>query len=187
MLRFSRVLGVSSSPFLLNAIIKHNIDHYRTVDQQFVEKFEQSIFVDDVTFGAKDEEDTFQLYKKAKGWLAEGAFNLRKFHTNSPKLQQWIDTEEVKNTVPVAGKQNTTVEDLSYVKSTLGGCKVDSSGVKVLGVQWDSIPDQLSFDIRHISNAEDKVQPTKRNIVSIVSRAYDPLGVLTPFTILFKI
>eukprot|EP00731_Ephydatia_muelleri_P009508 Em0005g94a len=187
-LRFSRVVfGVSSSPFLLNATIKHHMDHYRTVDQQFVDKFERSIYVDDLTFSAKDEEDMFQLYKKAKGWLAEGAFNLRKFHTNSPKLQQWIDTEEVKSTVPVSGKLNTTVEDLSYVKSMFGGCQVDSSGVKVLGVQWDSVLDQLSFDIHHIGNAADKVQPTKRNIVGIVSRIYDPLGVLTPFTILFKI
>eukprot|EP00731_Ephydatia_muelleri_P009492 Em0005g78a len=187
-LRFSRVVfGVSSSPFLLNATIKHHMDHYRTVDQQFVDKFERSIYVDDLTFSAKDEEGMFQLYKKAKGWLAEGAFNLRKFHTNSPKLQQWIDTEEVKSTVPVSGKLNTTVEDLSYVKSMFGGCQVDSSGVKVLGVQWDSVLDQLSFDIHHIGNAADKVQPTKRNIVGIVSRIYDPLGVLTPFTILFKI
>ena len=187
-LRFSRVVfGVSSSPFLLNATIKHHMDHYRTVDQQFVDKFERSIYVDDLTFSAKDEEDMFQLYKKAKDWLAEGAFNLRKFHTNSPKLQQWIDTEEVKSTVPVSGKLNTTVEDLSYVKSMFGGCQIDSSGVKVLGVQWDSVLDQLSFDIHHIGNAADKVQPTKCNIVGIVSRIYDPLGVLTPFTILFKI
>ena len=51
---------------------------------------------------------------------------------------------------------------------TLGGCQVDSSGVKVVGVQWDSIPDQLSFDIRHISNAVDEVQqPT--STTSLVS------------------
>ena len=68
-----------------------------------------------------------------------------------------------------------------------GGCQVDSSGVKVLGVQWDSVLEQLSFDIHHIGNAADKVQPTKRNIVGIVSRIYDPLGVLIPFNILFKI
>ena len=54
-LRFSRVVfGVSSSPFLLNATIKHHMDHYRTVDQQFVDKLERSIYVDDLTFSAKD-------------------------------------------------------------------------------------------------------------------------------------
>ena len=61
-LHFSRVVfGVSSSPFLLYATIKHHMDHYRTVDQQFFEKFERSIYVDNLTFSAEDEEDMFQL------------------------------------------------------------------------------------------------------------------------------
>ncbi|KAL5496655.1 hypothetical protein EMCRGX_G012988 [Ephydatia muelleri] len=48
-LRFTRVVfGVSSSPFLLNATIKHHIQSYLTRDPQFVTKFEQSIYVDDV-------------------------------------------------------------------------------------------------------------------------------------------
>ena len=73
-LRFARVMfGVSSSPFLLNSTIKHHMNGYKEVDQQFVEKLEQSIYVDDVTFGACNEHETFQLYKKAKCWLAEGA------------------------------------------------------------------------------------------------------------------
>ncbi|KAL5474082.1 hypothetical protein EMCRGX_G028656 [Ephydatia muelleri] len=61
-LRFARVVfGVSSSPFLLNATIKHHMNRYKEVDQQFVEKFERSIYVDDVTFGACNEQETFQL------------------------------------------------------------------------------------------------------------------------------
>ena len=66
-LRFARVVfGVSSSPFLLNATIKHHMNRYMEVDQQFVEKFERSIYVDDVTSKACNEHETFQLYKKAK-------------------------------------------------------------------------------------------------------------------------
>lgn len=31
------------------------------------------------------------------------------------------------------------------------------------------------------------IEPTKRNVISVASRFYDPLGVLSPFTVRFKI
>eukprot|EP00731_Ephydatia_muelleri_P027563 Em0019g436a len=116
-LRFARVVfGVSSSPFLLNATIKHHMNRYKEVDQQFVEKFERSIYVDDVTFGACNEQETFQLYKKAKCCLLEGAFNLRKFRTNCPVLQRRIDMQECQGADVVPSDQkNTAADDESYM------------------------------------------------------------------------
>ena len=56
-MRFIRVVfGVSSSPFLLNATIHHHMKQYGSMDAPFVQKFTRSIYVDDVTFGADDEE-----------------------------------------------------------------------------------------------------------------------------------
>ena len=52
-LRFTRVVfGVSSSPFLLNATIIHHVERYRDVYPQFVKILTQSIYVNDVTYGA---------------------------------------------------------------------------------------------------------------------------------------
>ena len=87
-LRFTRVvIGVSSSPFLLNATIRYHMEGYKNRDPQFIEKFQRSIYVDDLTFGGDNDEEVFGLYKRAKSWLAEGAFNLRKCVINSPQLQ----------------------------------------------------------------------------------------------------
>ena len=187
-LRFARVVfGVSSSPFLLNATIKHHMNGYREVDEQFVEKFERSIYVDDVTFGACNEDEAFQLYKKAKCYLAKGAFNLRKFRTNCSELQRLIDVQECQGAdIPPSDQKKTTADDASYVRNTLGDYRVNSSAEKVLGVLWDCTSDQLSFDIHHIYEAAKGVEPTKRIIIGVVSRFYDPLGVLSPFTVLFK-
>ena len=46
---------------------------------------------------------------------------------------------------------------------------------------------ELCFDTGHACDAAGKIEPTKRNIISVASRFYDPLGVLSPFTVRFKI
>ena len=53
-LRFARVVfGVSSSPFLLNATVKHHIERYEEEDPGFVETFLRSIYVDDLSTGGR--------------------------------------------------------------------------------------------------------------------------------------
>ena len=62
--------GLSSSPFLLNATIKHHIKQYEECDPDFTRKFLESIYnykyVDDLTSGDSDEDSTFELYVKSK-------------------------------------------------------------------------------------------------------------------------
>ena len=66
------MFGVSSSPFLLNATIRHHIERYKDIDSQFVEKFVPSIYVDDVTYGSGDVERVINstLVSRAD-WLRE--------------------------------------------------------------------------------------------------------------------
>ena len=93
--RFTRVVfGISASPFLLNATIKHHIEKYTEKNPQFVNLLICSIYVDDITYGASDKEAAFELYSKSKKVLAEGGFNLRKFTSNSQSLQGHIEASE---------------------------------------------------------------------------------------------
>ena len=50
------VFGVSSSPFLLNATIKRHVEKFTSSNPELVEELLQSIYVDDVVFGADDED-----------------------------------------------------------------------------------------------------------------------------------
>jgi len=68
-------LGVSSSPFLLNATIKHHLERYKEICPDFFQAFLRTVYVDDVSFDA-DDENTYELYLKSKHILAEGGFNL---------------------------------------------------------------------------------------------------------------
>lgn len=86
-LRFIRVVfGVCSSPFLLNATLKHHIERYKNEDPEFVDQFLHSIYVDDLSSGATDNNAAYEPYLKGKLRLAGGGFNLRKVKSNSSKL-----------------------------------------------------------------------------------------------------
>ena len=58
---------------------------------------------------------------------------------------------------------------------------------KVLGIEWDDINDKLIFNVNEIFKDAINIQPTKRNILSIISTIYDPVGYLQPITIPLKI
>ena len=76
-LRFARVVfGVSSSPFLLNATIRHHIEKYSSLHPEIVRVLKQSIYVDDVVSGGDSEDEAFTLYKTSKEILSQASLNL---------------------------------------------------------------------------------------------------------------
>ena len=165
--RFTRVVfGVSSSPFLLNATVKYHLEGFRRTNKTVVEKLLKSTYVDDIITGADNVDEAFELYTQAKEIFRKGGFNLRKFLSNCRPLQMQIDAAEQ---LPEAAE---SVEN--------------RAPVKVLGVSWDSDDDTLAFNLSELSDTAMGLHPTKRNVVSLIGRFYDPLGYLSPVTIRFK-
>ena len=187
-LRFRRVVfGVSSSPFLLNATLQHHLDLYAASHPEVVERLLESLYVDDVVSGAQDEDQAETFYLKSKQILREGGFNLRKFVTNSKSLQQRIDDCEGVTTHEIPPHTVSHLEE-SYTKSMLGTTQPNQPGEqKVLGVRWDVAKDQFCFGFTDIAHCAAESEPTKRNLISIVGRFYDPIGFLAPIVIKFKI
>ena len=54
-------------------------------------------------------------------------------------------------------------------------------------MRWNPADDTLVFDIHHICKLATEMEPTKRKIVGIASRFYDPLRILSPITVRFKL
>ena len=185
-MRFARVvLGVSASPFLLNATINHHLERYRDRYSKLVDTLLHSMYVDDVTCGANSEDAAYQLYDISTKLFAEGGFNLRKFVTNSASLQQRISTNNQNPSCPKPASSSVVEENTTYT-STLFNNEMPNRQ-KISGVSWDPGSDTLEFDIRTIANSLQVLHPTKRNIVSFASRFYDPLGYLSPVIITLKI
>ena len=85
------MFGVLSSPFLLNATIRHHLKKYTSKLPETVKRISRSIYVDDIAYSADTEDLAYELYLESKSLLKEGGFNMRKFVTNSIDLQRKIE------------------------------------------------------------------------------------------------
>ena len=78
-----------------------------------------------------------------------------------------------------------TCDDESDTKNTLGDKFEAPEFVKVLGVKWKPLDDQLVCDLSSLLHDIIATKPTKRNVIGLSARIYDPLGFLSP--ILFNL
>ena len=152
-------------------------------------QFLASIYVDDLISRNGTVPEAFQFYLKAKERLLEAGFNLRKFLSDSPELMKLINERE--GTVIEQGSLvdgSLTLEEQSYTKSSLNCAekieeKLES---KVLGVVWNHCNDEICFKLDRILDIANDAPLTKRGILSVISRIYDPLGLMAPAMVEFK-
>ncbi|GFX29887.1 integrase catalytic domain-containing protein [Trichonephila clavipes] len=89
--RFNRVnFGVSSSPFLLAATIRHHIEKYKHEFPDTVELLDKNFYVDYLISGGNEFEEALQTSRRAKNIMEAAGMDLRKWITNDANLmEQW--------------------------------------------------------------------------------------------------
>ncbi|KAK3732474.1 hypothetical protein QZH41_003783 [Actinostola sp. cb2023] len=188
-LRFTRVVfGVTSSPFILNATIRHHLNHYTETDPQFVKELLRSLYVDDYASGSNTSTSAFNLARKIKSTLTQGGFNMRKWMSNSKELMEMLEeSEEFPEVTPTSDHQNLVVEeDQGYIQYQLP--KVSATTPRVLGQIWEQDKDEFKYDLtKPLLNYDENMTPTKRTVLSITAKFYDPLGLIAPIILLFKL
>ena len=63
----------------------------------------------------------------------------------------------------------------------------DSNIVKVLGSIWNIATDEFTFDLSDLSEQAKLLPSTKRSLLKISAKIFDLLGLLSPFTIQWKV
>ncbi|GFU77601.1 integrase catalytic domain-containing protein [Trichonephila clavipes] len=110
--------------------------------------------MDDIVSGAPDLETAQQLQSQLKDALQSCGMNLHKWSSNSPELLNSSLSSDVEHSF-------STDIDLS---------------VKTLGISWKPFEDcfvfKVSVSAKHIY--------TKREVLSVIAKLYDPLGFLGP-------
>ena len=126
--------------------------------------------------------------------MKEGGFNLRKWKSSSKELSERInECERVNEVSTEAGEGSSPTENVrvsednqTYVKSTIGPQLPDDSKAKILGVNWNVETDDLYYEFSEIQRYARMLPPTKRTVLKLVAKIFDPLGLLSAFTIKLK-
>lgn len=190
--RFCRlVFGLKPSPAILGATILHHLAQQE--QQEAVCVLKNSLYVDDLTTGEDTVTDAFKLYQSSKSIMASGGFNLRKWTSNSEELCNLIERSErgaqiTVNTTDRNQNQCVTEDDQSYTKSVVGSFATNSEDLAtILGVSWDTRSDMLLYDFEELRKYISTLPVTKRSILKLAARVFDPLGFVTPFVIKVKV
>lgn len=164
--RMKRVtFGTKPSSFLLAATIHHHLDAVREKFPNTVGELKKGIYVDDVFLGAEDTPTAATMYNEARSIFAAAGMNLRKWTSSDPTLRTVFDKEG---------------EDLDRRLRQEGK-------TKVLGMKWNFIEDQITFPSTAWRSDIDVTEITKRQLLQATARLYDPLGLLTPFSVRAKL
>ena len=156
-MRFDRVpFGNKSSPFLLNATIKHHLKKFPM--SRAVYELENNLYVDDLLSGSDSELESCQMYEESNEIMSKAGMNLTKWSSSSPVISE-------------------KMSKLSLDKH------VNSDSSKVLGLKWNHLNDEFLFEGLCIP---DYLHITKRLILGIMARLFDPLGFLNPFMVAIK-
>ena len=166
-LRFARVVfGVNSSPFILNATIRHHLNTCLPVDSALARELLKSLYVDDYVSENGDVDSAFKLAKKIKLCLKSGGFNMRKWSSNSESLLKSLEQDEAfSDDFEKSNGPRIEEEDESFSKSVFK--QSTEKEQKVLG------------DV-------DAQPATRRLILSTASRFFDHLGLIAPVILPFK-
>ena len=152
--RFCRVLfEAAPSPYLLNATIQH---HLIKQNNWISEDLQRSIYMDNVLTGTDTIAEALEYYTSSRNCFQKTGMNLRQWISNSPTL-------------------NRQAHDHGVCAEPM---------VKVLGLNWNTKTDTLSLSLTKLlkeTNSIDKI--SKRSVLSLSSKLYDPLGFVEPVTV----
>ena len=158
--------GVNSSPFLAIATVHAHAKRYEETFPNAVREILQNMYVDDCLTGADTDNAAMKLQKEMSDIMLTAAFNLTKWASNSELLMDSIDTEK--------RASSPLVEFDSH------------EPLKALGVSWDLTSDCFRFiSPNEIVSSHDSM--TKRSLLSLASKVFDPMGLISPFTVRAKI
>jgi hypothetical protein len=163
--QFNRVcFGVSSSPYLAMRVVRQLAADSRDSYPLAAYEAENHMYVDDYISSVDGVDTAEYTYKEMIAMFKSGGFNLVKWISNDNQLMSRI---------PSAHKSPLAI-------------KFDddpNADTKIVGMQWQPADDNFHFKI----NIDFPETCTKRSILSVTARLFDPLGLISPVVAYMKL
>ncbi|GFX66694.1 integrase catalytic domain-containing protein [Trichonephila clavipes] len=168
-LNFRRILfGLRASPYLLAATLKHHFKKYREQYPHTFELLNSSIYVDDLICDQNDVPDALRTTLSACKYSVTQACYC-------------ANGEVIRNNLICYGSKKVSKTESSETSA------IDlRPPTKVLGLAWDPENDLIYFDPKDLLKFMSRRGESKRFILSVVGRIFDPIGILGPFVIKLK-
>ncbi|XP_050065611.1 uncharacterized protein LOC126554599 [Aphis gossypii] len=148
--------GVNCAPFLALRVLKDIADNECQDFPEVRDGLRYQTYVDDICLGADTEELLSKVQSELIAVLGRSALELKKWSSNSPRVMSEIaEADRISDVINFDEKE---------------GCMI-----KVLGLRWHPTKDVFGFDVHPLTTVV-----TKRSVLSIIARIFDPIGFLAP-------
>lgn len=156
--------GLKTSSYLATRCLIELAQRFKTQLPSATSILENNTYVDDILATHDNEKELVSLQKDLVHLLSLGGFQLHKWSSNSAKVLSNIPKEK-----QYFGEVDLDKDDLS---------------VKTLGVNFDMRTDTFKLSTSQPCSG---AQSTKRQILSYISKFFDPLGLMGPIFVQAKI
>ena len=178
------MFGNLSSPNGSQKVLDKNCEMHGEDKPEAVESIRNSCFMDDVGDTRPEEETAWQLAKELTELLPLCGMPVRKFYTNSPLVLSRIDPELLAKQI----RFNET-NDVIYENGKVLGMQYDATENDCL-VYTSKFQNMDDFILWKSRGTETRVRDdawTKRLILRAAASVFDPLGLISPFTVRAKV
>lgn len=167
----SMIFGAASSPYMAHHVRNHNAHIHAHEYPRALEAITKGHYMDDWVESHEDPEEAWKAVEETRTVHAHAGFTLRGWSSNNKMVLRDVPPE-LQATSP----------------TQLGGEQPEN---KILGLYWNAERDELGFNAS-MNRVPAEVRtgtraPTKREALSAVMSIYDPLGLLSHYTIRSKI
>ncbi|XP_053686221.1 uncharacterized protein LOC128735757 [Sabethes cyaneus] len=164
--------GSTSSPCSAQFVKNKNAEDFAAQYPRAATAIINRHYVDDYFDSVDHAAEAVQLAKEVRFVHSKAGFEIRNWVSNSLDVLKGVGEEKPLSPVHFNQDKHTSEE-------------------RVLGVIWDPMLDEFAFSTKHrvevLPYLFEEKRPTKRLVASCVMGFFDPLGLLSPFTIHGKI